>query len=465
MLRLAAAALALPIPATLLAAALAPAAEPAGKPADAPAAWVVDSPEQWERAAGEATAVTLADGLATSAAPESRFSSALKTYESPRKPGTLTFTQSPAWDDWREVPNVGTPEMADAPVFVPVQPGDYWLLARHKDFNGPDDGGYHAWHSEDMKTWTHHGPVCGKRERWVTTAEYVDGAFYIYYDFPNDEDPHLIVDRDLRDGKMGEDRGMAFNDPSHGSDAGVLREEDGTFHLFYENWDPINAKAHSWDSPLAGRAVSPDGVQPFEHANVVVDERTNPTGKTGKYRHPHGTYQYEIHEPEQNAYGDWTAIKIGDRYYLFCDFDPVGEHIRVGRWTSDALDKKFDFCGSFGDGHPDPTVGFAEGQFYLIQQRADVDFVSPGPWVGGVQARAGVDVDGDGAVDQWTDWQEVRETYRQKPGFVRLIEKTPATLDLTALPAGVGFQFEYRTAGEAGRTARPAMDRVEWTFE
>jgi len=214
----------------------------------------------------------------------------------------------------------------------------------------------------------------------------------------------------------------------------------------------------------AGRSVR-TAFEPFRHANIIVDERTAPTGETGSYRHPHGRYEYQVHTPEQNAYGDWTAIKIGGRYYFFCDFDPVGDSIRVGRWTSDRLDQKFAFCGAFGKGHPDPTIGFAEGQFYLIQQRANVDFVSPGPWVGGVQARAGVDRTGDGTIDRWTEWQTVRETYRQKPGFVRLVDVTPATLDVSELPPGVGFRWEYRTAAQDGQTAAVEMDRVEWTFE
>ncbi len=327
--------------------------------------------------------------------------------------------------------------------------------------------GYHAWHSTDMETWTHYGPVCGFRERWVTTAEYVDGAFYIYYDYPNDEDPHLIIDRDLRDGKMGTDMGMAFPDPSHGSDSAIFRDDaDGLFHLIYENWDPINARTHAWDSPLAGHVVSKDGIRDFQFANNVVDHRTTPTGKMGEY--VHGTtrevYPYEIHEPEQNAYGDWTAIKIGGQYYLFCDYDPVGRGIRVGRFTSDRLDSPFELVGELGEGHPDPTIGFAEGQFYLIRQRAETDFASPGPWVGGVEARVGVDTSNDGKIDQWTDWIVVEETYRQKEGYVRVVDTVPAQMDLSSLPKGYGFAFEYRTKGVPNQSVDVVMEQVEISF-
>ena len=76
----------------------------------------------------------------------------------------------------------------------------------------------------------------------MTSAEYADGQFYLYYDQPNDEDPHLIIDEDIMDGKVGKDYGMVLKDPSHGSDCAVFRDEDGVFHIIYEDWSPLNAR-------------------------------------------------------------------------------------------------------------------------------------------------------------------------------------------------------------------------------
>ena len=81
--------------------------------------------------------------------------------------------------------------------------------------------------------------------------------------------------------------GMAFADPSHGSDCSFIRDLDGKFHVIYEDWSPINASKHSWDSPLAGHAVSADGIGNFEIVAPAVDERTKPTGKFSEYPHPH----------------------------------------------------------------------------------------------------------------------------------------------------------------------------------
>ena len=424
--------------------------------------WVVDSQEQWEQAKNKVEHLTLADGNAKPAADHSRFLSSVKKFQTKRRAGQVVFTQSPEWNNWRAVPNVGPADTSNAPVFLPVGDKDYWYFAAKKGSRG-----YHAWHSTDMKTWTHHGQV--SKSHWVTTAEYADGKFYIYFDQPNDEDPHLIIDDDLTDGDLKNEMiGKVFADPSHGSDAGILRDDDGTFHLFYEDWDPINARKHSWDSPLGGHAESADGIHGFKPHEypAPIDERTKATGKFAEYKHPAGTYKYQIHEPDQNAYGDYTLIKVGGQYYVFCDFDPVGRAMRVGCWTSDSIKKQFQWSSEIGSGfHPDPTVGFAEGKFYLLVQRNGEDFVSTGPWNEGVQARAGVDIDGDGNMDQWTDWQVVRETYTRKPGFARVIQKSPASIDLSKLPAGVGFQFEYKTEPVKDSKTRPVMDRVVLEFQ
>jgi hypothetical protein len=114
-------------------------------------------------------------------------------------------------------------------------------------------------------------------------------------------------------------------------------------------------------------------------------------------------------------------------------------------------------------GHPDPTVGFAEGRFYLITQVDD--FTSPGPWVDGVEARAGVDTDGDGTVDEWTAWQTVAESYDHNPEYIRVVDTQPAQLDLSGLAAGFGFQFEFKIDDTAVAGVSPILDKVVMDFE
>lgn len=494
--------------------------------------WTIDTQAEWEQSIASQQQLELKDGMAAPTAETATLQSALKRFSEQRSAESITFEQSPAWLNWEPIQNIGTASMSDAPVFLSLGPNNYWMFARYNPSAGtkatkgksgkkgqpaeqieavpafeaepvtlegfdipllstplpneftapgglkPNMHGYHAWQSRDMVNWVRHGSITEKFSTWMTTAEFVDGKAYFYYDFPNDQDPHLYIDDDMTDGVPGENMGMAFKDPSHGSDCAFIRDLEGNFHVIYEDWSPINAKTHAWDSPLAGHAVSPDGLNDFKILAPAVDERTNPTGKIGTYNHPHwkkedpdnyktSVGEYEIHDPEQNAYGDWASISIGGRYYLFGDFDPAGKHgsnsMSVAMFTSPSLDEPFTFFNNVGRGHPDPDVCFAEGRFYLATQQK-TDFVSPGPWVETVEVRVGVDTDNDAKIDQWTDWQEVKESYDYTPGFAKQVQKTSAALDLSSLPAGYGFQFEVRMTDTTANESKPMLDKVVLSF-
>ena len=333
--------------------------------------------------------------------------------------------------------------------------------------------GFHAWHSRDMIHWVHYGPTAAAPT--VTTAEYADGKTFFYYDRPNDRDPHLIIDSDLRDGLPGEDKGLAFDAPWGGSDVGVIRDLEGKFHMISENWQPINASKRSWDSPLASHMVSEDGIKDFQILKPAVDYRTKPTGKTATFEHPHWkgdekVVTYEIHEPEQDAFGDWAAIAIGGQYYLVSDYDPANAEahgrsgMSVALFTSEDINKPFRFYGHIGSGHPDPDIMFADGKFYLITQTA-TDFVSDGPWIGTAKVRAGVDQDGDGRIDRWSNWQDTRETYSPVSGFAKQVDRTPAKVSFSDLPAGKGFQIEVKLSSSEDHKSLPKLDQLIATFE
>lgn len=263
---------------------------------------------------------------------------------------------------------------------------------------------------------------------------------------------------------------------SHGSDCATFRDRDDSFHIIFENWDPIHAQSRSWDSPLAGHAISPDGIGPFKIVGHAVDERTTPTGETRTYKHPHwgkedpknyktNVAEYQVHEPNQEAFGDWAAIRVGGQYYLFGDYDP--EHkkpMSVAWFTAKSIDDQFEFCDHVGNGHPDPDIGFAAGKFYLVTQQK-TDYTSPGPWVEKVEVRVGADTDDDSTINKWTTWQEVKETYDYVDGFAKHVDKTPASIDLKSLPKGFGFQFEVRVQDTTENKSKPILDSITMDFE
>ncbi|MCP4847835.1 MAG: hypothetical protein GY899_07815 [Verrucomicrobiaceae bacterium] len=478
---------------------------------------IIDTQVQWEKALTTAKDVIIENGTASATGKTGHFTAKLHKSDRKRSATALTIKQSALWQNWETKPRIGPKNLRDAPVFLTMGPDNYWMFGRYgampkkkakipagdsplqgqdaklegfdvplkatsipTQFNAPGglvkgQGGYHAWQSKDMVHWVHHGCVTPGFARWVTTAEQVDGKTFIYYDFPNDQDPHLFIDEDLTDGKPGKNMGIALNDPSHGSDCAVIRDIQGKFHIIFEDWSPINARRHSWDSPLAGHAVSPSGIDKFSIIAPAVDDRTKPTGKIAEYLHPHWAKEdpkrfknniakYEVHEPEQNAYGDWAAISIGGQYYLFCDYHPANKGIRIAWFTSSSIDTPFSFCDEIGKGHPDPDIGFAEGRFYLVTQTSN-DYVSPGPWVERIEARVGVDTDNDGKVNQWTEWTEVKETYDYIPGFSKQVKRTPASIDLARLPAGYAFHADLKISDTTENKSKPIIESLRLSFK
>jgi len=499
-------------------------------PADESSTWQIDTTSEWQAAASQSEGLTMSDGLLALTGKQGLYRSRLRRFKGKRAAHTMTLTASTAWNNWEPTQRkVVPPTLADAPIFLAKGPKDYWLFGRFKIpkgsqaenfaparatlegfderllttpfphlFDAPGGlqkslGGYHAWQSRDMVNWVHHGPVTTEKGKWATTAEFVDGKTYLYYDFPNDQDPHLFIDDDLFDGKPGQDMGRVFHSPTDGSDCAVIRDMEGRFHLIYEDWSPIHAGKHSWDSPLAGHAVSDDGKGSFEILAAAVDQRTRPTGTFAEYAHPHWHAEdptnfpgrknpadipnqrikagdtrafatYEVHQPEQNAYGDWAAIAIGGQYYLVSDYHPAHENIRIGIFTSPSLNQPFEFIGELGSGHPDPDIGFAEGHFFLVNQTRH-DYVSPGPWVEKVEARVGIDTTNDGMADTWSDWREVTEQYESIEGLAKQVKRIPASMDLSTLPEGYGFCFELRIEDTTANRSAPILDRVEICFQ
>ncbi|MCO6048165.1 alpha-L-fucosidase [Aeoliella sp. ICT_H6.2] len=423
----------------------------------ATSSWVVETQEEWQAAAKEAADFELIDGTAKPTKAGAVFESQIQPFSKKQQFEAVTFKQTPHWGPgkWSDAGNLAPINGGDAAVFLSPADGDYWY------FNAVKNGGeYHAWHSTDLKDWQAFGNVTGKD--WVTTAEFLDGKFYIYYDRPNDEDPHLIVfdsADDLAEGKYT-DHGMVFSDPSPGSDMGVFRDLDGSFHMIYEDWSAINARRHSWDSQYAGHTSSSDGIHGFTpHKHTPpIDLRGKPTGDKGTYVHPPtGKREFDVHDGKQDAWGDYELLRVGDTYYLFADDDPHDGKIGFGYWYSDDLYGKFTYGGQIRGGqHPDPTVGFAEGEFVAFLQGTDVR--SRGPWADGVEAQAGVDVDGDGTIDEWTEWRTVKEEYSSIEGFAKCYKTTPAALDLSELPAGYAVQFKFKTSDPEA-----VLDRVEVT--
>ena len=75
-----------------------------------------------------------------------------------------------------------------------------------------------------------------------------------------------------------------------------------------------------------------------------------------------------------------------------------------------------------------------------------------------------MDTDNDKKIDEWTDWQAVKESYDYIEGFSKQVATTPAKLDVSSLPEGFGFQFECRLTDTTENKSKPMLDRIELSF-
>ena len=76
-----------------------------------------------------------------------------------------------------------------------------------------------------------------------------------------------------------------------------------------------------------------------------------------------------------------------------------------------------------------------------------------------------LDTDKDGKADQWSKWQEARESYDYVKGFSKQVSKTPAQLDLSDLPAGFGFQVELKLSDTTANASKPLVESLELSLE
>jgi len=94
----------------------------------APDGWVIDSQEQWTQATQASKGLAIEDGFATPSDKTATFASKVRRFDQKCKATTITFDQSPIWQNWQPIKNLGPVNMQDAPVFLSLGPDNYWVF-------------------------------------------------------------------------------------------------------------------------------------------------------------------------------------------------------------------------------------------------------------------------------------------------------------------------------------------------
>jgi len=93
--------------------------------------WVIDSQEQWTQAAATSKGLAVDDGLAMPTDKTATFTSKVQRFNNKRKATSITFDQSPIWQNWQPIENLGPVNMQDAPVFLSLGQDNYWAFGKY----------------------------------------------------------------------------------------------------------------------------------------------------------------------------------------------------------------------------------------------------------------------------------------------------------------------------------------------
>jgi hypothetical protein len=89
--------------------------------------WIIDGAADWTQATGIAANLQISGGFARPTAASSTFSSVARSFPVKRKASSVTFKQSPVWDNWIPLGyNIRSSIGTDAPVLIPAGPDNYY---------------------------------------------------------------------------------------------------------------------------------------------------------------------------------------------------------------------------------------------------------------------------------------------------------------------------------------------------
>ena len=97
----------------------------------APETWNIGSATEWKAAIESSEGITIEKGVASPTAKAGSLRTKMKTFKVKRSAKSLTIQQSTLWQNWEAKPRIGPKNLRDAPVFLTMGPGDYWMFGKY----------------------------------------------------------------------------------------------------------------------------------------------------------------------------------------------------------------------------------------------------------------------------------------------------------------------------------------------
>ena len=93
--------------------------------------WVIDSQAQWQQSISAKLGLELNDGVACPTGEKATLRSTLRRFKKRKHSAeSIVFEQSPVWQNWQPIENLGPVNLSDAPVMLSLGPDNYWMFGR-----------------------------------------------------------------------------------------------------------------------------------------------------------------------------------------------------------------------------------------------------------------------------------------------------------------------------------------------
>ena len=93
--------------------------------------WTIDSANEWEQSIESSDGVVVADGVASPTERVATITTKINSTSKKRSAKSLVVNQSPIWQNWNPIENLGPANLGDAPVLLTVGPDNYWMFGRY----------------------------------------------------------------------------------------------------------------------------------------------------------------------------------------------------------------------------------------------------------------------------------------------------------------------------------------------
>ena len=93
--------------------------------------WSITTAVEWAAGVESSEGVTIEKGVVSPTAKVGSLRTKMKTFKKKRSAKALTIEQSVLWQNWEAKPRIGPKNLRDAPVFLTMGPGDYWMFGRY----------------------------------------------------------------------------------------------------------------------------------------------------------------------------------------------------------------------------------------------------------------------------------------------------------------------------------------------